>query len=256
MQSKICIIYLVHGTDLEDFLENSLLSLRSSGFSMDVIIYTSAEAISSVKDIAARYRADVSEIDSQEIKNDAQYVPFGSYEFNAINLKKWELVIETLKLGYECVVFSDVDIAYTSDFSPYLLKAMNLYSCGLQSQNQDQFPPMYCTGFMFFTKGALNLLQELKLKSVNFAAIGSEEHLFNTEVGKQPHLSKEILLLPEGLFQNGLYFQTYQVHDFAALRGKLKPFMFHANFVIGLAAKRELLSAIGHWHLQSEDLQT
>jgi hypothetical protein len=193
----------------------------------------------------------VLEIDGENVEG-AQYVPYGTHEFNRINLMKWELIINTLKVGYDCVIYSDVDIAFASDFTSYLKGVTRHYSCGIQSESQNKYPPTYCAGFMFFAAGAMKLLEELREKGQNFADIGNDQDLLNIEIAKRPHISKEIMLLPEGLFQNGLYFQTYQEQDFLPMRDKLQPFMFHANFVIGTSAKRELLKRTGNWHLASD----
>ena len=252
MQKKICVIYLVHGSGLEDFLENSLMSLRQSGYSLDVIVYATPDAIQPGAALAERYHAQVLRFNRDEIQSAAGYFPYGTHEFNSISLKKFGFIIQTLRAGYECVVYSDVDIAYAADFSPYLSNVLKTYSCGIQSESQSKFPPTYCAGFMFFTAGALGLLEELREKSHNFADIGNDQDLLNLEISQRNDVAKEILLLPEGLFQNGLYFQTYQTHDFSAMRGKLQPFLFHANFVVGLEAKRKLLELTGHWHLRSD----
>jgi len=63
-----------------------------------------------------------------------------------------------------------------------------------------------------------------------------------------------IHLLSEGLFVNGLGYRNLLSEPAAAtpMHGRLEPFVFHANWTVGLASKRELMTQTGTWLLNED----
>jgi len=60
--------------------------------------------------------------------------------------------------------------------------------------------------------------------------------------------------LSEGLFVNGLGYRSLldRPAAVAPLHGRLEPFVFHANWTIGLENKRELMKQTGTWLLGAD----
>jgi hypothetical protein len=72
-------------------------------------------------------------------------------------------------------------------------------------------------------------------------------------ITKNPGFLRNVYLLPEGLFVNGIGYRNL-VNDPAAvvpLQGRLDPFVFHANWTVGLAHKRQLMAQTGTWLLDT-----
>ena len=249
-QGKICLIYLIHGDNLKDLLLNSLLSIEKIGANFDLIIYASPSSLAWVENISLQFSSTISPkillVEIPESTTDKNYSNFGSTYFRAITAKKWALILRTLDLGYSTVIFSDCDIYYLRDFSNYLDAATSIYPCGIQSESQSRFPPEYCTGFMFFRQSCKDML--IQLKKLNESNVGhGDQKVFNNFIKLHPNLVKEILTLPESLFQNGLQYGLHKSPKFSKSVDQLKPYLFHANFVIGVESKVKLLKYSSLW---------
>jgi hypothetical protein len=60
--------------------------------------------------------------------------------------------------------------------------------------------------------------------------------------------------LSEGLFINGLGYRNLldKPAAVAPLHGRLEPFVFHANWTVGLENKRKLMKQTGTWLLDAD----
>lgn len=249
MTKRFCLLYLIHGSELSEFAENSVRSLRNSGFDLDVVVYCTDRTAGSVADWASRYRVTISPIEEGRAQSvdTASYSDYGTPAFNKVTSLKWHIILQTLELGYDCAIYSDVDIYYLRNFTDYLSNAMKVYRCGVQSESQPQFPARYCTGFMFFTREAKQLLQQFDGLNAQATSQGNDQTIFNNIMRNNPHLIREIMILPEGLFQNGLFHQAHTGPHYPSMSQKLSPFLFHANWCLGIEAKRKLLQHLGMW---------
>lgn len=248
---RICIIYLVHGNELWDFADNSLKSLRASGIDVDVVIYHTENTQPPSADWLSSRNASASPVGSEVAPQleGAAYSNYGTLTFNKVTSLKWSCILSTLDRGYDCVIYSDVDIFYIRNFTEFLAEATKLYKCGMQSESKPQFPPMYCTGFMFFTQDTTKFLQQLSEMNARETSHGNDQDFLNRLIRKNPRLTRDILVLPEGLFQNGLYYQTHGERTLPAMSGALSPYLFHANWCRGADGKRNLLRTLGMWRV-------
>ena len=78
-----------------------------------------------------------------------------------------------------------------------------------------------------------------------------EQKTLDAMITTNPGLLGHVYLLPEGLFVNGIGYRTLLSEPTAVtpLLGKIEPFVFHANWTVGLASKRELMAQTGTWPL-------
>jgi hypothetical protein len=243
-----CLAMLVHGDELLPFVENALGTLRNSGNGIPVLIWVSPQtSLSAGAAIGARYGAKTQPIAMPGAVK-AGYSDWGTAPFNAVVSLKYHLLLQTLDLGYETVIFADCDIAFIADFSQYLVSASTVYAVGIQSEAQPSFPPQYCTGFMYFTRAARPLLERLDVITRGGDQKTGDQAAFNALIEQEPELMHSILALPESLFQNGLQYRQYHGRRFKESVGELKPFLFHANWIFGLENKRRVLRRIGLWH--------
>ena len=71
-----------------------------------------------------------------------------------------------------------------------------------------------------------------------------EQNTLDAMITKNPGLLGNVYLLPEGLFVNGIGYRHLlnETAAVAPLQGKIEPFVFHANWTVGLADKRKLMA--------------
>ena len=69
-----------------------------------------------------------------------------------------------------------------------------------------------------------------------------------------PGILGNVYLLPEALFVNGIGYRQLMNEPAAAvpLQGEVEPFVFHANWTVGLANKRQLMAQTGTWLLDTD----
>ena len=81
-----------------------------------------------------------------------------------------------------------------------------------------------------------------------------EQKTLDAMITKNPGLLGHVYLLPEGLFVNGIGYRNLlsEPSAAAALLGKIEPFVFHANWTVGLANKRKLMVQTGTWLLDRD----
>jgi hypothetical protein len=220
----------------------------------DVIIYTSSSSYAKIEKIVDQYSPQLSIEVIEFIKSSnsldiSNYSNYGTQGFNYITSIKWDVILKTLDKHYETVVYADCDLVFIADFSDYIKSSSHIFACGIQSESSPSFPPNYCTGFMYFTRGAADFLKKLSTVNVAYAHKYNDQDVFNMIIKENPHVVKDLLALPEALFQNGLLYQTHSGAKFPELVGELRPYLFHANYVIGVENKINLLKRSKLWFL-------
>jgi hypothetical protein len=81
-----------------------------------------------------------------------------------------------------------------------------------------------------------------------------EQKTLDAMITINPDLLGHVYLLPEGLFVNGIDYRNLLdgLPAVTPLLGKIEPFVFHANWTVGLTSKRELMAQIGTWLLDRD----
>lgn len=242
---KICIVYLLVGSDLLPIFINSIKSLRKVDDKIDVVVYAKGTICVDLKNISNLYKFNVISLDSGS--TDKTYSEFGSADFNKTTRLKWDIILHSFELGYETVVYSDADIAFINLFSSYISAVSRHYKIGVQSESQPSWYPSYCTGFMFFTHDFIVYIKQISDIHKSSLDNLNDQDVFNTVISDNPFLVKEVFLLPESLFPNGLHYKNFKSESFNIVGGQLSPFIFHANWVKGIDHKIKLLKHVGLW---------
>jgi hypothetical protein len=83
------------------------------------------------------------------------------------------------------------------------------------------------------------------------APLVDEQSTLDAMLTREPSLLEHVHLLSEGLFVNGLGYRNLldQPAAVTPMLGRLEPFVFHANWTVGLANKRKLMAQTGTWLL-------
>ena len=244
---KSCLIYLIHGDDLLSLFKNNLISAKKCNIQMEKIAYINRANVKIYQDTCHEFDVEIVPIDI--IFNELNYSNYGTQGFNVVTSYKWAIIIDALKRGYKNAIYSDVDIVYIADFEEYIKNASHLYKCGVQSESSPKFSTECCTGLMFFRCDAIPILEQLvEINRMNIS-LGNDQDIFNKIYIENSSFQKEVHLLPEAIFQNGLHYKNFIEDSYEPIRGKIQPFLFHANYVLGLEAKIALLKKVGLWQL-------
>jgi hypothetical protein len=173
-----------------------------------------------------------------------EYADFSEDSFYRIVQYKWQLLEEAFNLGYEYVVYSDTDVYWNLDPLPEILKVFqNREEVAIQIQSFTDLlsEPKLCMGFVAlrkssFTSDFLSQCKSLhKIHSQKIGRIGDDDIV--TRFYTDNNFPNTILELPQTTFPVGRMLKLFSVKSkFPGLPSPV-PFIFHANYVIGLRNK-------------------
>lgn len=242
-----CIAFVSVGSELDEFLLNSLHSLRRIDSSIPAYVFVGAEEKERIVSLTNSLDVTVVALPGPTDYSPERYNEFGSKDFNLVANRKWDVFLELFDLGYEAVICSDVDIVFLTPFRNYLQSVMKVFPAGFQSEATAEFPPLLCSGFMFFRSiwaDEVRFFRNASLKSLNDY---NDQDLVNARLSADSAFRSGVIELPSHLFPNGrMIAHTLSQLDPNESVGA-KPFLFHANWVVGLEAKKRSLSMIGQW---------
>jgi hypothetical protein len=181
------------------------------------------------------------------------YESFEKDEFFTLVQLKWALFKKVSEISRsEFIVYNDIDVFWLRPVLPALTNAF-AFSPKVQVmiQHFTWMPgqPQLCMGFVAFRLGAFfdNLIEraaELHAQMLEGNPRSGDDDVI-TELYRSGQLTKEIQLLPQTTFPVGNLLNLYSKRDqFPGLR-PFDPYIFHANFVVGLR-KKLLITKIAH----------
>ena len=252
------VIALVATRGLEEFLANSLAGLKRVGIDPRIVHVArpdnAADTIDPIATDAGAIIHPFAEFNAPSADlMPLAYVDYGTGPFVAVC---WEKVryIRWLLDRYRHVVYADLDVGWLADPLWYLEGIGNLFPLAFQTEALRKFPPMMCWGFLSakssdFTLRLLDtMLQDYQSRPPG-QQLADDQTTFDAMATKNPGLLQHIYPLPEGLFVNGLGYRNLLNEPAAAtpLQGKLEPFVFHANWTVGIENKKKLMAQTGTW---------
>lgn len=256
------IVALVATRGLEDFLDNSLAGLARVGVDPRIVhVARPDNAAGTIDPVVLRSGAVVhsfSEFDRAfPGAMPEHYADYGTEPFIAVNWTKVRY-LRWLLGRYRHVVYADLDVGWLADPLWYLDAIAKIFPLAFQTEGLRRFPPVLCWGFLSArsSESALKLF-DVMLADYDSRAPGhppaDEQKTLDAMITKDPGLLRDIHLLSEGLFVNGIGYRNLLTEPASAARleGKLEPFVFHANWTVGLANKRELMKQTGTWLLST-----
>lgn len=246
-QAKHCLVILLSGVELESLARNFLESLRSVRDTAPVLCYTFPSSLELAEQLRSEYKMEIVILSENESSNQGHYSSFGSESFNRLTNMKWDALLDAFTRGYEVVVYSDVDLVFIRGYADFIQASAKVYSCGLQSEARNVYPPQYCTGFMYFTREAIPLLNYARSTAAANNFRENDQVLFNEIVASNPVLLAQIHLLPEAVFMNGMQFSAFTGPRHEVQVHQTEPILFHANYVAGATNKEVLLRDAGLW---------
>lgn len=252
-KSKNCLIFLLYGKDLIPIFENSLISLKNSNISIDQIAYCQTDNEYLFVNICKKYNVKLISFNFGVFLPNKNSTRIGTKLFNNITKNKWSIILKTFSLGYDNVIYADVDIVFFRNFIPYINKVSKIYKCGIQRESVPTYPATCCTGFMYFNKSAKKLLKKLSLINKKHLFQSHDQDMFNYIYLNSKKISKEFFIFPDSLFQCGLLYKTHLNKKFTGMAEDLKPYLFHANFIIGIKKKIKMLKFLSLWFVNKKN---
>jgi hypothetical protein len=254
------IVALVVTKGMSDFLSNSLSGLMRVGIDPRTIHVARPDNAADEVDPILR-RADVnihsfSEFSQSSVGASSDtYANYGTRTFIDVNWSKVYYLLWLLQ-RHDHVVYADVDVGWIANPLPYLRSVSKVFPLAFQTESHPAFPPVLCWGFLAFRRsyGARRFLRALlkihRAQPADKLPI-DEQASCATWLADHPRWFRKIYLLPETLFLNGMGYRnlTGSAATLEIVQGSISPFVFHANWTVGLENKRALMRQTGTWLL-------
>ncbi len=257
------IIALVASKGVADFLLNALTGLTRAGIDPRIVHVArpdnAADEIDPILAEAGAVTHPFSDFGSSALGAlPEHYVDYGTESFIEIN---WEKVryIRWLLDHYRHVVYADLDVGWLSDPLWYLQSVAETFPLAFQTEACRRFPPVLCWGFVSAKSAPVTLaLLDTMLRQYDERPAGhplvDEQNTLDAMITRDPGWLRHIHLLSEGLFVNGLGYRNLlkAPAPLVTMHGALEPLIFHANWTVGLANKRALMTQTGTWLLSAD----
>jgi len=172
------------------------------------------------------------------------YSDFSQDEFYRIVQLKWQLLERALQLGYDYVIYSDTDVYWNINPIPEIINVFdNREQVHIQIQSFTDLPsqPKLCMGFVAIrnSRTSTKILADCKKRHSVYALengrIGDDDIV--TQYFIENKFPSSILELPQTTFPVGRMLKLYANQSKFPGLPSPKPFIFHANYVVGLRNK-------------------
>jgi len=245
--SEPVVVFLVVNR-IRDLPNLSIQSALANTTSNVVIGYFSEEDIAEIQPHARLFRIKLDNDENFLRNSKLAYSDFGKLEFFYLVTFKWVLLQELFSLGFEVLIYSDLDVAWFKDAvteMAHIFHNSPNINIAIQSATLTPTQPRLCMGFAAFRKSEQvdRLISVCHLEHLNAVKAG---HLIgDDDVVTNYYLSdpgpKWILELPQVAFPVGVLMNAYlRDRTIPGLNLPL-PFIFHANYVVGERNKRLLM---------------
>jgi hypothetical protein len=252
-------IVLFATAGLTRFVENALIGILQCRIDAGVVQLVYPEsARNELRPVAEKYRVR-SRILEETIGGEAPdlpscYVNWNTDAFNILMSYRFRMLRVILAEGKKVVV-SDIDVAWLRNPLPYLSEVLRRYPWACQVEAKAEFPPNFCLGFYAVraTPDTIELI-ELNLTSMSARDVKpADQALFREILIDNPRFLAKVFALPESAFPSGLLYRSVAGEDDSVpITGRTQPFIFHANWCVGLENKQRLLAHAGGWFVRDD----
>jgi hypothetical protein len=257
MKSRKPALLLMYTSSFKEFLENVLQNLMDISLSgCEVRIMAPSRDKDELLELVKKYNLPIY-VDTERALDKISGSRVGSYVFgtpcyNQFMHQKVLFIQRNLHI-YRHVIYSDLDVAWLRNPVPHLNEIHKEHSFAFQSEAQSVCRKILCFGFVSIRSSVISryfissLVKNLK-PSGSLALHESDQEALNRLHQTSRYFYRTVYVLSEALFPNGLGYKLFAKDDEdTQLTQKLEPYIFHANFVVGLPKKRYLLQKYGNW---------
>jgi hypothetical protein len=177
------------------------------------------------------------------------YQSFSEDSFYQIVQYKWSLLNHVLQLDHRYVIYSDTDVFWNLDPIQEIettFTDLSTVNIQIQSFTDSLIQPRLCMGFVAFrnnkeTRNFINLCKERhKSDALKNKKVGDDDVVSSLYV--ELERPKWIVELPQTTFPVGRMVKLFAINSLYPGLASPTPFIFHANYVIGLKNKTLLIS--------------
>jgi hypothetical protein len=181
------------------------------------------------------------------------YSDYSTNEFYKIVMHKWRLFDKVFEMSQASfLLYVDLDVIWFSDVYKYVTQSFSKFDAIdvlIQDATDEIFEPALCMGVLAlrrtnFTYSLINKCAEMhREKMLQNSKIGDDTVI--TEFFEMGANREKFLLLPQKTFPVGnLASAFYRFGIFPGLQSPF-PYIFHANYVVGVKRKVLLMFAVG-----------
>ena len=235
--------------------------------------------LNSTQDVVVGYvsKSDVSELpqnerislldlsDSAKTLNidtgEKSYQSFDQDTFFSLVRLKWAMLEKLMQnSNYNYLIYNDVDVLWIQDPTRVIedsFDAIPHVEILIQNFTHDPSQPNLCMGFVAFrnSKNSIKIIQDCaelhNLLLESNSRTGDDDVI--SKYYRDSAFTNTILQLPQGLFPVGNFANLFSKKNFFPGLKPFKPYIFHANFVVGIKKKIQLSYLI--LHVYSHNLQ-
>lgn len=186
--------------------------------------------------------------DSVESEISNKYVDFETIDFFKLVTYKWVLFKRLFDDGVKHLIYSDLDVVWYADVAQIMIQAhrnQNQVKFLVQSITTDPGKPSLCMGIVSMvkspeTESLIQTCHQLHVDAVNNGfRYGDDDAI--TDFYKTMNYPFWIRELPQSTFPVGMFINNYSKRSMFPGLFATKPFLFHANYVIGEKNKIALI---------------
>lgn len=176
------------------------------------------------------------------------YIDFAQDSFYQIVQLKWQLLQKVFEMGYDYIIYSDTDVYWNQDPCIELVEVFEKRQkvhVQIQSFTDQGSRPKLCMGFVAFRNSnqAKEFISDCRARHTKYSheigRIGDDD--VATQYYEEKDFPEFILELPQTTFPVGRMLKIFSKHSkFPGLPSPV-PYIFHANYVVGLRNKTILM---------------
>ena len=176
------------------------------------------------------------------------YRGFQDPSFYQIVKLKWELIIHALSMGFDNVIYTDLDLLWLRDAADTIERTFQKFTSIeilIQSFTRGTELPCLCMGFVALRVNKRNqeFVELCQRTHENIAVknpmIGDDEVV--SQVFQDLNYPSWIRELPQSTFPTGNIYPLYIKHLRFRKMARVHPYVFHLNYVVGIENKLLLL---------------
>ena len=182
------------------------------------------------------------------------YQSFDQDTFFSLVRLKWAMLEKLMQNGnYNYLIYNDVDVLWIQDPTKVIEDSFDaIHDAEILIQNFTSEPsqPNLCMGFVAFRNSERSIRMIQDCAALHNLLLESNPRTGDDDVISKYYRDKaftqSILQLPQGLFPVGNFANLFSKKNFFPGLTPFKPYIFHANFVVGLKKKIQLSYLIVH----------
>jgi hypothetical protein len=257
MKNRNTALLLMYTSGFKEFLENLLQNLVDISLSgCEVRIMAASRDEDELLELIKKYKLAIY-VDVEKGLDEIPSSIAGSHDyatpcFNQLMHQKVFFIHRNLH-AYRHVIYSDLDVAWLRNPIPHLNEIHTKYAFAFQSEAQSVSRKTLCFGFVSIRSGVVSryyicILAKKFKRSASLPALECDQKALNRLHQTSRYFHRLVYVLSENLFPNGLGYKLFTNDDKdTQLTHTLEPYIFHANFVVGVPKKRYLLQKYVRW---------